>query len=339
MIPGIGSWLTKRAVLTPHKEAIVDGARRFTYGALNGRVNRLAKVLQGLGLKSGDRLSILSLNCAEYVETIMAAAKLGLMLVPLNWRLTSTELAFILKDSGAETLLFHPDLTDAAESLKAESGVRELLVFGSDEKGAARACEPLLNARTDAEPVPDTPPGPGYAPYHHVHRRYHRPTQRGRLDPGARFWNAVNLTVAMGFTASDRNLAVLPMFHIGGIGLFTLPMLYMGGTVIIQRTFEPAQTLELLETENITLFFGVAAIFLCSSFSIPDFKREAFEKVRVVMSGGAPLPVSLVRQYADQGIILQQGFGMSEAAPSIATLEKGSGRSKGRFHRQGIDAR
>ena len=111
------------------------------------------------------------------------------------------------------------------------------------------------------------------------------------------------------------------MFHIGGIGLFTLPMLYMGGTVVIQQTFEPARTLELLETEDITLFFGVAAIFL---FLIqhPEFKKSAFEKVRVVMSGGAPLPVSLVQQYFDEGIILQQGFGMSEAAPSIATLEK-----------------
>ena len=73
MIPGIGSWLTKRAVLTPQKEAVVDGERRFTYGELNGRVNRLSKVFQGLGLKSGDRLSILSVNCVEYVETIMAA--------------------------------------------------------------------------------------------------------------------------------------------------------------------------------------------------------------------------------------------------------------------------
>ena len=125
----------------------------------------------------------------------------------------------------------------------------------------------------------------------------------------------------MDFTPQDRNLAVLPMFHIGGIGLFTLPMLYMGGTVVIQQTFDPAQTFNLLEKEKISLFFGVAAIFL---FLIqhPDFKTDAFEKVRVVMSGGAPLPVSLVQQYHDNGIVLQQGFGMSEAAPSIATLEK-----------------
>jgi fatty-acyl-CoA synthase len=321
MIPGIGSWLTKRAVLTPNKEAVVDGERRFTYEELNGRVNRLSKVLRGLGLKSGDRLSILSVNCVEYVETIMAAAKLGLMLVPLNWRLTTTELAFILKDSGAKGLLFHPDLRDAANSLKAESGIQEALVFGTEEMDGARACDPLLGDQTDSEPVPDNPPNLD-TPHIIMYTAGTTGQPKGAvLTQGAGFWNAVNLTVDMGFTAEDRNLAVLPMFHIGGIGLFTLPMLYMGGTVIIQQTFEPAQTLELLKSEKITLFFGVAAIFL---FLIqhPDFKRKAFEKVRVVMSGGAPLPVSLVQQYFDQGITLQQGFGMSEAAPSIATLEK-----------------
>ncbi len=321
MIPGIGSWLTKRAILSPEKEAVVDGEKRLTYKQLNSRVNRLARLLQGLGLKNGDRLGILSLNGAEYVETIMAAAKLGALLVPLNWRLTPTELAFILNDSGARTLLFHPDLLETAERLKAKTDLEQLVVLAHKEMGGAKACEPLLQAQSDEEPSPDRSPDLD-TPHIIMYTAGTTGKPKGAvLTQGASFWNAVNLTVDMGFTGADRNLAVLPMFHIGGIGLFTLPMLYMGGTVVIQQTFEPARTLELLESEDITLFFGVAAIFL---FLIqhPEFKRSAFEKVRVVMSGGAPLPVSLVQQYWDQGITLQQGFGMSEAAPSIATLKK-----------------
>ncbi len=321
MIPGIGSWLTKRTVLTPDKEAVVDGEKRLTYRQLNGRVNRLAKALQGLGLKSGDRLSILSTNCVEYVETIMASAKLGVLLVPLNWRLTPAELTFILKDSGAETLLFHPDLRETANRLKDQAGLKRLIVLGHEEKEETSAYEQLLKPLTDDEPKPDKDPELD-TPHIIMYTAGTTGQPKGAvLSQGASFWNAVNLTVSMGFTCQDRNLAVLPMFHIGGIGLFTLPMLYMGGTVVIQRTFEPAQTLELLESEGITLFFGVAAIFL---FLIqhPQFKKKAFEQVRVVMSGGAPLPVSLVHQYQEAGIVLQQGFGMSEAAPSIATLEK-----------------
>ena len=321
MIPGIGSWLTKRTVLSPDREAVVDGEKRFTYRQLNARVNRLAKALQEMGLKSGDRLSILSTNCSEYVETIMAAAKLGAMLVPLNWRLTPTELAFILKDSGAQSLVFHPDLAETAESLGQKAGLKRQVVLGNDGMGEIRAYEALLEGQTDGEPAPDEIPELD-TPHIIMYTAGTTGQPKGAvLSQGASFWNAVNLAVALDFTSNDRNLAVLPMFHIGGIGLFTLPMLHQGGTVVIQRAFEPARTLELIESEKITLFFGVAAIFL---FLIqdPGFKGSVFEQVRVVMSGGAPLPVSLVHQYHDGGIMLQQGFGMSEAAPSIATLEK-----------------
>ena len=82
---------------TPDKEAVVDGEKRLTYRQLNQRVNRLSRALMDLGLKNGDRLGILAHNRLEFLEAIMAAAKLGLILVPLNWRLTPPELAFILK--------------------------------------------------------------------------------------------------------------------------------------------------------------------------------------------------------------------------------------------------
>jgi len=326
---GIGSWLTKRQILTPAKEAVVDGEKRLTYCQLNQRVNRLARGLQALGVQSKDRIGILAYNCSEFVEVIMAAAKLGAILVPLNWRLTPSELAFILNDSGAETLLFHPELAGSARGLKGETPVKRWIVLGPgkmiqempSDMPAAEAYEMLLEHHGEEEPrsnpVPDldTP---------HIIMYTAGTTGRPKgavLSQGAGFWNAINLTLAMDFTSGDRNLIVLPMFHIGGIGLFTLPMLYLGGTVIIQRTFEPAETLNLLQNEGITLLFGVPSTFL---FLIqhPEFKARAFKKVRVVMSGGAPLPVSLVRRYQEAGIILQQGFGMSEAAPSIATLSR-----------------
>jgi fatty-acyl-CoA synthase len=93
-VHGIGQWLIKREQIAPDKEAVVDRDRRITYQQLNNRVNRLARGLAGLGLKHGDRLGMLSYNCSEFVEVIFAAAKLGLMLVPLNWRLTASELGF-----------------------------------------------------------------------------------------------------------------------------------------------------------------------------------------------------------------------------------------------------
>jgi fatty-acyl-CoA synthase len=318
---GIGFWLTKRAFLNGDREAVVDGNRRISYRKLNGRVNRLSRALQGLGLKPGDRCALLAYNCLEYAEVIFAAAKLGLLLVPLNWRLSPAELAFNLSDSGTETLIFDPGFGRLIPGLVDQTGVRRLLVLGEKEMGEAPAYEKALAAQSEQEPGPAEPVGLD-TPHIIMYTAGTTGRPKGAvLTQGASFWNAINLEMDLYFTPLDRDLLVLPMFHIGGIGLFTLPTIYAGGTVVIQRTFEPAETLRLLKEEDITLFFGVPAVFL---FLIqhPDFQPEAFAKARVVMSGGAPLPVSLVKQYHEAGIVLQQGFGMSEAAPSIATLGK-----------------
>jgi len=318
---GIGFWLTKRAFLNGEQEAVVDGRRRVTYRELNDRVNRLSRVLQSLGLKPGARCALLAYNCLEYVEVIFAAAKMGLLLVPLNWRLSPAELAFNLSDSGTETLLFDPEFAEVAQGLVGQTPVRLLLVLGSDARSDAPAYEQALAGKSGQEPEPDAPVGLD-TPHIIMYTAGTTGKPKGAvLTQGASFWNAVNLQMDLTFTPRDRDLLVLPMFHIGGIGLFTLPLLYAGGTVVIQRTFEPAETLRLLQEENITLFFGVPAVFLFL-LQHPEFRPEAFSRARVVMCGGAPLPVSLVRQYHQAGIVLQQGFGMSEAAPSIATLGK-----------------
>lgn len=316
---GIGYWLTKREFLSGDHEALVDGERRLTYKDLNRRVNRLTRHLQAMGLKHGDRCAMLAYNCLEYVETIFAAAKLGLMLVPLNWRLSPSELAFNLSDSDTGTLIFDPEFAETVEAFKGQTPIKRMLALGTEENKGADPYEIGLAQSSDDEPIPDKPVGPD-TPHIIMYTAGTTGRPKGAvLSQGASFWNAINLELDMQFNPNDRDLAVLPMFHIGGIGLFTLPMLHVGGTVVIQRTFDPAETLQLLRSENITLFFGVPAIFL---FLIqhPDFSSEAFENVRLVMSGGAPLPLNLVKQYHNAGIVLQQGFGMSEAAPSIATL-------------------
>jgi fatty-acyl-CoA synthase len=338
---GIGFWLKERERLTPTKEAVVDGERRITYQQLNQRVNRLSGALQGMGLNRGDRICILAYNCLEFVEVIMAAAKLGLVLVPLNWRLTAAELAFMLNNSGAETLFFDAGLIELVEGVRGQAPLKQFIVFGEKDMPRTRAYESLIADQSDTEPEIDPAPDLD-TPHIIMYTAGTTGKPKGAiLSQGASFWNALNLNLAMGFTASDRNLLVLPMFHIGGIGLFTLPMIYDGGTVVLQRTFDPIKTLLLLQEEEITLFFGVPAIFL-ALVQHPQFNADAFKDVRVVMSGGAPLPVSLVEQYHQAGIVLQQGFGMSEAAPSIATLdrdlalEKAGSIGKAVFH---LDAR
>jgi len=318
-VQNIGYWLTKRKILNAAKEAVVDGNRRLTYGELECKSNQLAQGLQQMGVRHGDRCAILAYNCLEYVMAIFATAKLGVIIVPLNWRLSIPELAFNLNDSGTETLIYDKSFEDTAKDLQAQTNIQRTIIIGETQNPQATRLEDLLASQPKKSPQPDQEVDLD-TPHIIMYTAGTTGKPKGAmLSQGASFYNAINLMGDMQFGPDDRNLSVLPMFHIGGIGLFTLPILYVGGTVVIQRTFEPAETLRLLKSENISLFFGVAAIFL---FLIQhdDFKAEAFNNVRVVMSGGAPLPVSLVKQYQEAGIILRQGFGMSEAAPSISTL-------------------
>ena len=225
---GIGFWLTKRAFLGGDKQALVDGERRLTYRELNIRVNRLARSLQALGLVHGDRCAILAYNCLEYVEVIFAAAKLGLTLVPLNWRLSPPELAFNLSDSGADTLIFDSDFAEVVAQLQEQAAIKRMIVLGSKAILDSDAYEELLTRQSEDEPTADQPVGLDTA---HIIMYTAGTTGRPKgavLSQGASFWNAINLTLDMNFTPDDRNLSVLPMFHIGGIGLFTLPVLYMG---------------------------------------------------------------------------------------------------------------
>ena len=326
-MPGIGFWLTKRELLNGNREALVDGERRLTYRQLNRRVNQLARFLQGMGLKRGDRCAILAYNCLEFVEVIFATAKLGLILVPLNWRLAPAELSFIISDSGAETLFFDPEFAAAVESLKGKTALRRFISIGQKEITGATGYEKALTSQRDEEPEQDrtveldTP---------HIIMYTAGTTGRPKgavLGQGASFWNAANMSLCVDLTSKDRTLTVLPLFHVGGIGLYTLPTLYQGGTAVIQRTFDPKVTFRLIKDERIDVLFGVPAIFL---FLIQDsdFKSGAMSRLRSVMSGGAPLPVSLIHQYHEAGIILQQGFGMSEAAPGIAALDRGRALAK-----------
>ncbi len=320
-MPGIGFWLTKRELLNGNREAVVEAGRRMTYRQLNRRVNQLSRTLQGMGLKYGDRCALLAYNCLEFVEVLFAAAKLGLIVVPLNWRLAAAELAFILSDSGTETLFFDPDFAGTAEALKGQSPLKRFMSIGPKELPGIPSYEKALSGQRDDEPEPDQG-----ADMNTPHIIMYTAGTTGRpkgavLAQGASFWNAVNMSLCIDLTSQDRTLTVLPLFHVGGIGLYTLPTLYQGGTVVIQRAFDPKVTFWLLQEERVNVLFGVPAIFL---FLIqdPGFKSGVMGRLRSVMSGGAPLPISLIHQYHEAGIVLQQGFGMSEAAPGIAALDR-----------------
>ncbi|MGQ0569325.1 MAG: acyl-CoA synthetase [Armatimonadota bacterium] len=316
---GIWHWLERRADINPNKAAMIDEGRVLTHRAIRDRVAALAGGLYRRGVRRGDRVAVLSKNRVEYIETIFAAARLGAIVVPLNWRLTQGELAFQVGDSEPSALLVDPELRPLAEGLRAEpvaQSLRAFIAFDAESPGAypwAESYDALLS----------DPPMPAEGDFNDPLLILYTSGTTGRpkgavLTQASQFWNTVNIATAVGLTATDVTLNVLPMFHAGGIGLFVLPTLHMGGTAVLQRQFEADQTVRLIRQHGVTAMFGVPSIYLALLQS-DAFVGDVLNRVRF-SCGGAPCPLTIIEAFRDRGLLLQQGYGLTETAPTCLII-------------------
>ncbi len=321
--PELGSfaWLSHRARLTPDREALVDGGRRFTYGQLDRRVQRLAAALRDrYGVGRHDRIATLTMNCAEWVELFFATARIGAILVPLNWRLAPPELDYQLRDSAARALFVGPEHNELADRLAADLPLEARLEIGP-------AYEALLESDAGATPLVDQ-----QAAFDDPHLILYTSGTTGRpkgavLTHANTFWNCVNVGAAAGLTERDTSLTLLPLFHSGGIGLYTIPTLHAGGRVVVLRAFEPGQVCALAHQEQVTLIFGVPAIWL-ELLKRPDFTAANYPTIRSLASGGAPCPTTVIDQLAERGFTLLQGYGLTETAPGGTLISREDWRRK-----------
>ena len=132
----VSEFLSISALIVPDREAIVFGNQRITYEKLQNRVNRLANALSDLGVKSGDRIAAMQVNCNEHIETYLAAAKLDAIFVPINFRARSEELSFMLNDSGSKVLIFGHRYQEMVGEIKEElKSVEHFIVLENPQEG------------------------------------------------------------------------------------------------------------------------------------------------------------------------------------------------------------
>jgi len=316
-------WIQRHAERTPDKLAVVDAftGRQFTYAEFNARANRFAHFLrEKLGVKQGDRVSILAQNSSDYFEILFACGKIGAILNTLNWRLAPAELEYIINDCRPDVLIYEPEFAAAVDTLRpqinvhyfvqmadsapdGEWGYKAALAAGSPEK----VDSPRL-LYTDTWAILYTSGTTG------------RP-KGAQVTYGNFFYNAVGMGAAIDLSSQDINLNVLPTFHAGGLGLYAGPIFHFGGTLIVMRAFDPAELLRLIEQWRVSVILLVPAIYLALS-QFPDFEKYDLSSVRSWGSGGSSLPPSLVHHFAEKGIIIQQGFGMTETGPTVFIIDK-----------------
>lgn len=322
-------WLAKQADLYPKKTALVDAVtgRRYTYPQFHRRASRVAEFLRDAwGIREGDRVALLAHNSSDYFEILYGCAKIGALLVCLNWRLAVPELAFIVRDSTPRALIYDPEFSEAALALEDQLDLQRMMAIGETAAPHHAAYEPAL-AATSGRPIV-MPPAPLDKPWFILYTSGTTGRPKGVIQThGMVFYNGLNIGLPIHLNADDVTLNLLPFFHTGGLNLYTNPTIMMGGTAVIQRTFDPEETFRWL-AEEATVFFGVPAVYLFLS-QHPDFETADFSNVRSWACGGAPMPVSLLQTYAERGITIRQGFGMTETGPTVFLIDEENALTKG----------
>jgi fatty-acyl-CoA synthase len=321
----------KRAELSPDRIAFaeVETGRRLTFAEFNARAERCAAWLEGQGIAPGARVAMLCHNSATFFEVLFGCGKAAVILVPLNWRQTPSELSPILADCGARLLLHDAATAALATALDEASGIR-LIAFDEYEALVARELVASRSRRADSPPPCGEGLGVGGAtqgmrdtawPTDRIWYLLYTSGTTGRPKAviqtvGMALANYVNVSQATGLTRADTSVNFLPLFHTAGINLHTLPLFIAGGTSAILSKFEIDPLLDLVAEGRVSVFFGVPAIYQALSLS-PRFATADLSRVRHWGCGGAPLPESLFRAFLARGVVVCNGMGMTETGPTV----------------------
>lgn len=313
----------RRRAQYPTAPALLYESQEISAAQLASNVAEFAAGLAARGLRRGDRIAYLGHNSAVFFETLFAAATLGAVFVPINFRLAADEVRHILTDSGAHTLVVEEGHRELVEAVLNDVPARQHLLVDTDPRCPATAVpaavwtplsELLGGGRPGPEPVALYDDDLAMLMY--TSGTTGRP-KGVMLTHGNIWWNAVNVACAVGTRCDDVNLAIAPLFHIGGLNALTLGTLLSGGTVVLRRGFDPGQCLEDLVRHRVSSFFAVPAMY-AELARVPGFAEADLGALRSATVAGAPVPSQLIEDYRARGVLLQQGWGLTETA-SFAT--------------------
>ncbi len=310
---GIGEWLDRREQLSPERIGLIDSATgaRYTYRALNTRARALATVLADrYGIRAGDRVATVALNCPEYLDALFACALLGATLVPLNWRLTVPELVTILTDCDPALLLHDETHRAIALTVAGVHGTPALLDMrsfpGADTALASRV-HPFVTVNGEEIALILYTSGTTGVP------------KGAMLSHRMLTWNAINTQISWGLREDDIAPIFAPFFHAGGLNVLTTPLFHLGGTIVLLRDTSPAAVLRAVEREQCTLVFAVPTVFQTMMES-PAFATSNLSSVRFCITGGSPCPLPIIEGYAARGLQFRQGYGLTEVGVNCFSL-------------------
>ena len=303
----LGAAIAWHALNAPQQIAVVYGPHAISYQTLDARVTTLAAALQNQGLVRGQVLALLMRNSLAFIELSLAASRIGVVLLPINFRLAHDEVRWILAHAGASLLVVDDDLAAGAEGFSPMHLVDEaaqcdaLRAFVPPDAGAG--AEAGAGAQAGAAPGAGRPAGPaGMVPSPpqpplHPDELFRLMYTSGTTDRpkgvmhsyGNFYWKCLDHILALGLSAHDRLLVVGPLYHVGAFDLPGVAVLLAGGRLVVHRDFDPESVLAAIDQQGITGAW-MAPVMLNRLLELPGRERFARTSLRWLVGGGERTP-------------------------------------------------
>ena len=311
------------------KTALVSLDCSISYGELEGYSDSLACALAGMGVKKGDRVATMLPNCAQHVIAFHGIIKAGAVAVPCNVMMKGEELAYILNDSGPETMICLDALYPLIQMIIEKTSLKNIITVHikdfyqegswvppvlSLDKMTFPGVTDFMEALKDNSaglPAPDISPREDLALILYTAGTTGFP--KGVMETHYNMvYNCLSHSHLMHLTDSDVNLQIMPMFHTSGYFLGLHPTLYQGGTVVMMPMFDPVVFLKTIDRYKVNTLFAPPTLFV-ALVNHPQLSRYDLKHFRLATGCGAPVPIPLQKRWEElTGVALTNGWGMTE---------------------------
>lgn len=309
-------WVHRQAEQYAERNAIVFEGEAISYAGFAERIDQLALGMKRhLGVGVGDRIAYLGQNHPDLLVLLFAAARLGAIVIPLNWRLASPEHEAILADCTPLAMVVQEPFAGIVDSF-AEAAVPLAKVALNFERVGWCPLVDLLGERAQLDAVDDAD-----RPVLIVYTSGTTGAAKGAvLTHGALYWNALNSIDMHALSSEDSILATLPLFHVGGLNIQTLPAFAVGAEVCLEARFDPDRALQLIAETRSTHTILVPTM-MKALIDHPDFKSVGLANLRQITTGSSIVPPTHIQAFHDLGIPVTQVYGTTETAP-IAVYQR-----------------
>lgn len=323
----LGDIPRRTAARVPHKTAIINGDVRLTFAELDAAIDRTAAALASLGMTKGDRLAVLSHNCWQYPVLSFATARLGIILVPINFMLGKDEIAFILEHSEASAFVVEDSLVATAEqamsSLSLPIGRRCIIPLSGDPLDRDLIADGWCDIAEWTEFEGEAPfvPVADEDPLRLMYTSGTESRPKGALlSSRALMWQFVSCIIDGGMSADDIDLHTLPLYHCAQLDCFLGPDVYLGATSVILPGPAASDVLAAMQAEGVTKFFAPPTVWI-SLLRSPDFAQADLSRLAKGYYGASAMPVEVLREIQTTlpNLRLWNFYGQTEMAP-LATI-------------------